>query len=325
MLKLWVMGCAVCVSLLGAGTVAAQKVDFDQGVDAKGVVPTPDAQDAKQVVPGTPAQVTVKTYQVSATHKKHGMGFIKKRLPHSDWVNWLTVGAAPAQVPSTFDLRPKLTQVEDQGQCGSCWAFSLTATNRDGHALGAGDPGRLSQEWLVDNSKEADGCNGGNFDSALEFITPKGQPLWSACPYQTGSGKCAADLKPAASITGWHMLGDPTKGPSQLEIESYMVSAGKPISIAVGAGTGDWMNYNGGVYNGCTMGDLDHMINIVGWDNEGAKFDATGNLPAGKGVWILRNSWGKSWGEDGYMRTKMSDAQGQRCNNVAGQAAFFDF
>jgi C1A family cysteine protease len=121
------------------------------------------------------------------------------------------------------------------------------------------------------------------------------------------------------------MLGDATNGPTQQEIESYMVNSGKPISIAIGAGAGDWQGYSSGIYNGCTMGELDHMINIVGWDNEGAQFDAKGNLPPGKGVWILRNSWGTSWGEGGYMRTRMTDAQGQRCNNVAGQAAYFDF
>ena len=67
------------------------------------------------------------------------------------------------------------------------------------------------------------------------------------------------------------------------------------------------------------------MINIVGWDNEGASFDANGNLPPGKGVWILRNSWGTSWGDGGFMRTKMTDAKGVRCNAVAKEAAYFDF
>jgi len=319
MLKRWLVGSVVCVSLFGAGAVAAQEVTFDQGVDVEGVVGT---LDAKPHLTSTPQQAPVKTYQVSSKRKTHGMGFVKKDLPPSYWVSLKSV---KADIPDTFDLRPNLTQIEDQGQCGGCWAFSLTATHRDGHALSDGDPGRLSQEWLIDNSKEASGCNGGYFDSALEFITPKGQPLYNDCPYATGNGKCAADLTPAASIKGWHMLGDEKAGPTQQEIESQIVSSGKPISIAIAAGAGDWEGYTGGIYNGCTFADMDHMINIVGWDNEGAQFDSTGNLPAGKGVWILRNSWGTSWGESGYMRTKMTDAKGQRCNNVAGLAAYFDF
>jgi cathepsin L len=318
MLKKWLVGCVVCVSLFGAGAVAAKAIDFDQGLgDIKDTL-----GNTKVTLTSSPQQAPVKTYQVSAQPKKHAMGFVKKDIPASYWVS---MKGAKAQIPDTFDLRPKLTQIEDQGDCGSCWAFSLTATHRDGHALGDGDPGRLSQEWLVDNSQEADGCNGGNFDSAVEFVTPQGQPLWSACPYATGSGKCPASMPFAASIKGWHMLGDPNTGPTQLDIETQIVNSGKPISIGLAAGAGDWQSYSSGTYNGCTMGGMDHMINIVGWDNEGAQFDTNGNLPPGKGIWILRNSWGTSWGEAGYMHSKMTDASGQRCNDVAEQAAFFDF
>jgi C1A family cysteine protease len=132
-------------------------------------------------------------------------------------------------------------------------------------------------------------------------------------------------MKPAASISAWHMIGDETSGPSVRDIETEVASSGKPVSIAIAAAAGEWEKYSGGIYNGCTAGQLDHMINIVGWDNEGASFDADGNLPAGTGVWILRNSWGDSCGESGYMRTKMTDSKGARCNGVAEQAAYFDF
>jgi C1A family cysteine protease len=228
-------------------------------------------------------------------------------------------------IPNTYDLRPSLTQIENQGSCGSCWAFSLTATHRDGHALSGRDPGRLSQEWMVQHSPESAGCQGGYFDSANDFVSPKGQPLWEACPYKNGAGKCAADLPIAASITKWYMLGEKDSSPTTKDIQAYMVTFGKPVSIDVAAGAGSWMSYKSGIYNACKSGQVDHMINIVGWDNEGAAFDKNGNLPPGKGVWILRNSWGTSWGENGYMRSRMTDAKGKRCNAVAEDAAAFEF
>jgi len=305
----------VCASLFGVRAFADDKNDFERSVEF-------GVQSLKAQVQGEmTGGFSEKTFKTVANPTGHGKGFIKKSVPG---VDRKTFRDSTAGIPDKLDLRGSLTQVEDQGMCGSCWAFSLTATHRDGHAAGGKDPGRLSQEWLVEHSPEASGCDGGYFDSANDFIKPKGQPLWEDCPYASGSGKCSAGLTPAAHITAWHMLGD-DKGPTTQDIETYMASSRKPISISVAAGTGNWMSYGGGVYNACKTGQEDHMINIVGWDNEGATFDAKGDLPPGKGIWILRNSWGTSWGESGYMRTKMTDAKGNKCNNVAGEAAYFDF
>ena len=329
------IGVVACASLLGARAAAADKVDFDQGRGA-------DFKDVKDAVSsgadasGSPSSQPVKTYQISAERIVHAKGFKHHEGAKRDYKKAGDMTGSAA-IPDTFDLRPKLTQIENQGQCGDCWAFSLTATNRDGHAIAGSDPGRLSQEWLNDTDPNyatqapAYGCNGGDFDAANDLI--KGQPSWNSCPYTAGgngtvSSPCSAALPgaPNGSITAWHMIGDASNGPSVQDIETEMVASGKPISIAIAAGAGDWENYSGGIYNGCVAGaQLDHMINIVGWDNQGASFDANGNLPAGKGVWILRNSWGTAWGEDGYMRTQMTDANGARCNGVAEQAAYFDF
>jgi cathepsin L len=302
-----------------AGYAAAERdVTFDQRGDLNALAESARSSDGAVAAPKLPAD----TFGEARAPKEYAKGFIRKDLPASFWKSFKSMKVA---IPDKMDLRPGLTQVENQGSCGSCWAFSLTSTHRDGHALGGKDPGRLSQEWLVDNSTYAAGCQGGYFDSANDFVAPLGQPLYSACPYKNGSGKCAVGLPKAAHITGWFMVGEKAGGPAVRDIEAYMAATGKAVSIAVAASAGRWQSYSGGIYNACKFGQLDHMINIVGWDNEGAAFDANGNLPPGKGVWILRNSWGASWGEKGYMRTKMTDAAGKRCNAVAEEAAAFDF
>jgi len=326
MISRWLVAIVAGTALLGAQAAAQEKTDLDQGLDISGPV---GAAQALSRSPDAAPRKEFRTYSISGDKSIHPKGFHHHRGRPRDYRKHDGPGIHLTQaIPNTLDLRPQLTQIEDQGQCGGCWAFSLTATNRDGHAIGGSDPGRLSQEWLIEHAKEADGCNGGDFDAADNLVAPKGEPLWDKCEYSAGSGKCSARLKaaPNSSISSWHMIGDQTDGPSALDIETEIATSGKPVSIAVAAGAGDWEKYAGGVYDGCVAGaPLDHMINIVGWDNQGAAFDANGNLPPGKGVWILRNSWGPSWGENGYMRTAMTDANGARCNGVAQEAAAFDF
>ena len=310
-----------CAALAGAAAAADNSVTFDQRGDMKALVSGLQAGAAEAAAPQTP-EFPEFTFIESKAPAAYAKGFVKKDLPASYWKSFKN---AKVQIPDQLDLRPELTQIENQGSCGSCWAFGLTAAHRDGHALAGRDPGRLSQEWMVDNSTYAAGCQGGYFDSANDIVTPRGQPLWSDCPYKNGSAKCALDLPIAAQITGWFMIGEKTTGPTIKDIEAYMTLTGKTIAIGVAAGAGRWQSYSGGVYNACKFAEMDHMINIVGWDNEGAAFDEYGNLPPGKGIWIMRNSWGKSWGEQGYMRTRMTDPAGKRCNAVAQEAAAFDF
>lgn len=245
-------------------------------------------------------------------------GLVKKKFQRREHLR-----LGQVEIADTMDLRPKLTPIEDQGECGSCWAFSLTATLRDGYALMGKDPGALSQQYLVDCAKTQSGCEGGYFDAADYFIFPHNAPSLSDYPYTAQEGRCKS-AEANTHALGWHLLGD-ASGPSQRDIESYMTQYQKTVSTIVAAGAGPWMHYDEGVYNACEFAETDHMINIVGWDNEGEAFDEHGNLPPGKGVWILRNSWGTEWGEKGWMRTRMTDITGRRCNNIAEEVAYLDF
>jgi len=198
------------------------------------------------------------------------------------------------QAPQTFDWRTKngVTAVKDQGQCGSCWAFSVTETIESAwmisHNLTSATMQTLSPQQIVDCDNSDDGCNGGNPPTAYAYVKSAGGLDTNAqYPYTAEDGSCH-ELKPTyATLQGFSYA---TSDKNEKQMISALVSKG-PLSICLDAA--NWQDYTGGVMSAwqCAwINLLDHCVQAVGYD-----------LSASTPYWIVRNSWGTSWGIKGYI------------------------
>jgi len=206
-------------------------------------------------------------------------------------------------LPDTFDWRnnnPKVvTDVKDQGQCGSCWSFSTTGNIEGQWALAGNTLISLSEQNLVDcdhkcsefeNEQACDaGCDGGLPQNAYEYvISAGGINTEKAYPYEGVDGTCR--FKPAnngAKISNWTFVST-----NEAQIQAYLVANG-PLSIAVDAV--EWQFYFGGVFYLPCGSDLDHAVLLVGYGVETDIFFQ--NMP----YWTVKNSWGDWWGSSGYI------------------------
>lgn len=208
-------------------------------------------------------------------------------------------------VPTAWDWRQKgkVSPVKDQGQCGSCWTFSTTGNMESQYAIKNNKMILLSEQAVVDCSHACSnvtgygpvcnqGCNGGWPWAAMADVKNwGGLPTESAYPYTAETGSCQIKGKTLnAPVTNVTCISGP-KLASEADMQAWIVNHG-PLSIAVNADP--LQEYNGGILDpkhGCNPKQLDHAILIVGYGVEN-----------GKSFWIIKNSWGSDWGEDGYFR-----------------------
>jgi C1A family cysteine protease len=198
-----------------------------------------------------------------------------------------------------IDWRSKgaVTAVKNQGQCGSCWAFSATGNIEGQWFIKNRELVSLSEQDLVSCDTTCEACNGGLMDYAFEWLVSKRSgeiATEESYPYASASGSApackASGHKNGAKITGHRNI---AHNEAAIADELY---ANGPVSIGVDATS--WQSYTGGILTNCISQAVDHGVLAVGFDDEYS-------TP----YWIIKNSWAASWGEEGYIRVKKGTNQ----------------
>lgn len=201
------------------------------------------------------------------------------------------VSALPASVD--WSAKGAVTPVKDQGNCGSCWSFSATGALEGAYYIKNGNLKSYSEQHLVSCDTTDSGCNGGLMDNAFAWTKKNGGICTEAdYPYTSGtsskSGTCAASTCTKDSGIAPKSYTDVQKN-SDDALMSALVK--QPVSIAIEADQSSFQLYKSGVLTAACGAKLDHGVLAVGY----------GTWTDGTPYYKVKNSWGASWGMDGYI------------------------
>ena len=206
------------------------------------------------------------------------------------------------EAPTTYDWREYgvVSAIKDQGSCGSCWAFSAIGNLEGLYAIHKNNLRTFSEQMLIDCDTSDSGCNGGLMEYAFEWLKKNGGIMSEAdYPYKGYKGTCKSDSSKyeGMKIIGWKKLGDSSSTWSCVdedEVKEFLYETG-PLAIALNADP--LQTYSSGILDltstRCPSSGINHAVLLVGY-----------GVSNGTNYWIVKNSWGKSWGESGYFRIR---------------------
>ena len=182
----------------------------------------------------------------------------------------------------------KVSPVKNQGDCGSCWAFSSVGAVESAWAIKHNTLYNLSEQELIDCSSENHGCEGGSMVKAFQYIIDNGLCSNLSYPYVAIDKQCNNTCKSLVKITNYSDI-IPNKEKMLMRAVQH-----QPVSVAIQANKRSFQMYKSGIYSDPDCGfELDHGVLLIGYG-----YDKDYDMD----YWIIKNSWSKSWGENGTIR-----------------------
>jgi len=258
------------------------------------------------------------TDSIDSEYVTSRLGF-KKSQGQPSGASGVFVADEGVELPDEVDWRKEnvVTDVEDEDQCGCCWAFSAVGAVEGAHAIKTGNLRNLSVEQLVECTWSYGnyGCGGGSPNIAFKYLVDAGGlETKEDYPYTAGEGvdtdRCKFDKDSIyATISSFVEI----NSGDEAALKQAVATVG-PVSVAIDASHESFLFYWHGIYYepNCTTTDPEHGMLVVGYGSED-------NLLVKNDYWIVKNSWGLDWGEQGYIR--MARNRDNNCG-IATQASY---